>query len=103
MVFSDSSENTYGTCAFVRWEVEDGVYHSNLIMAKNRIASKRTISITKLELCAAVIATRMRRKIEELVDYEFIEVYHLTESRIARDQIKREIIDFKHSPLLEPE
>ena len=95
MVFSDSSEEAYGTCAYFRWEVEYGVYHSNLLMATNRIAPKPSINIPRLELCAAVIVTRMRRKIEELMDYEFIEVYHLTDTRIVRDQIKCESYRFQ--------
>ena len=90
MVFSDSSEEAYGTCAYVRWEVEDGVYSAVLVMSKNRIAPKRTLSIPKLELCAAVIAIRLRRKIEELMDCKFLEVYQLTDSMIVKDQIKSE-------------
>ena len=90
VVFSDSSEEAYGTCAYVRWEVEDGVYSAMLVMSKNRIAPKRTLSIPKLELCAAVISTRLRRKIEELMDYKFLEVYQLTDSMLVKDQIMSE-------------
>ena len=64
VLFSDSSEEAYGTCAYVRWQMQDGVYEANLIMAKNRIAPKRTLSIPRLELCAAVITTGLRKKIE---------------------------------------
>ena len=75
--------------------MQDGVYEANLIMAKNRIAPKRTLSIPRLKLCAAAIATRLRKKIEELMDYQFRKVYHLTDSRIVRDQIKSESHRFR--------
>ena len=95
VLYSDSSEEAYGTCAYVRWQMQDGVYEVNLIMAKNRIAPKRTLNIPRLERCAAVIATRLRKKIEELMDYQFRKVYHLTDSRIVRDQIKSESHGFQ--------
>ena len=34
VVFSDGSKEAYGACAFVRWELTDGSFDSNLICAK---------------------------------------------------------------------
>ena len=40
-------------------------YKCSLIVAKNRLAPKRIKSIVQLELCGCLIASRMRKKIEE--------------------------------------
>ena len=74
IVFSDASELAYAICAYVRWVLDDTSFIVNLVMAKNRMAPKRKLSIPRLELCAAVIASRLRSCIVKVMDYQFTRV-----------------------------
>ena len=53
-VFTDSSMKAYGACAYIVFENE-----SSLLMARNRVAPLRQMTIPKLELMAAVIGARL--------------------------------------------
>ncbi|XP_068214422.1 uncharacterized protein [Palaemon carinicauda] len=64
IIFCDSSIKAYGAVAYVRWEKQDGNYYVNLLCSKNRIAPMKQISIPRLELCAAVLASRLRATVE---------------------------------------
>ena len=87
IIFSDSSADAYGAVAYARWEVGSGKYESRIIMAKNRIATSRQLSIPRLELCGAIVSCRMRRIIEDEMTYKFSSVMHITDSAIVRAQI----------------
>ena len=50
----------------------------------------RQISIPQLELCAAVLAIRLRTTIENEMRYQFSKVIHITDSEIVRAQIHKE-------------
>ena len=84
----------YGACAYVSWELKCGGYAVNLIAAKNRIAPTHQVTIPRLELCGAVLATRLRKTIEKVVDWEFDSVFHIVDSTIVRSQIQRETYGF---------
>lgn len=55
IIFSDGCVQTYGTCAYIRWELKDGGFESRLLVAKNRIAPTRQLSIPRFELCGVVL------------------------------------------------
>ena len=57
--FSDASEKCYGAASYLRLVNESGRVHCALIMAKSRLAPLKTITIPRLELSAAVLATRL--------------------------------------------
>lgn len=90
IIFCDSSMKAYGAVAYIRWEKQDSMYHVNLLCAKNRIAPMRQISIPRLELCAAVLASRLRVTIEKEMRYQFSRIIHITDSEIVRAQIQKE-------------
>ena len=71
----------------MRWKLRDHSYTSRLIMAKNRLAQKRKLSIPRLELCAAVLGSRLRKKIIKEMDYNYSRVFCFTDSMIVRCQI----------------
>lgn len=95
IVFTDASETAYGTCAYVRWNCRDGVFKSSLIMAKNKLAPKRKLSIPRLELCAAVMGSRLERFLVEEMEFQFQRLICMTDSMIVRFQIQKESYGFK--------
>ncbi|CAC5404639.1 unnamed protein product [Mytilus coruscus] len=94
VIFSDGSKLAYGTCAYVRWGTAHGGFESRLVIAKNRIAPTKQMSVPRLELCGAVLAARIRQKLVEEMDYKFSRVIHIVDSMIVRAQIQRESYGF---------
>ena len=66
--FSDASQQAYGCVSYLRAINEKGEIHCALVMAKSRLSPLKMITIPRLELSAAVLATRIdyliRKEIE---------------------------------------
>lgn len=90
VVFSDGSMQAYGSCAYVRWQVGENKFESNLIAAKSKIAPVKQLSIPRLELCGALMGARMRDSIVREIKWDFESVYHILDSSIVRSQIQKE-------------
>ena len=56
--FSDASATGYGVCSYLRTVTLSGEVHCTLVMGKARVAPTKVTTIPRLELSAAVIATR---------------------------------------------
>jgi hypothetical protein len=94
VVFSDDSKIAYGACAYVRWQVGMDNFESRLVIAKNRIAPIKQLSVPRLELCGTILAARLREKLENEMDYTFCRVIHIVDSTIVRAQIQWESYGF---------
>ena len=57
--FSDASEAAYSAVVYVRAVYCDGSVSSMLVVAKTKVAPLKKISITRLELCGAVLLTEL--------------------------------------------
>ncbi|KAB0799710.1 hypothetical protein PPYR_07590 [Photinus pyralis] len=55
--FSDASVRAYGACIYIREILLDNSVRCQLLCAKSRIASLKTLTLPKLELCAALLLT----------------------------------------------
>ena len=64
-VFSDASEIGYGASSYLRSEYTEGRVHCAFIIGKARNAPVKFVSIPRLELQAAVLATRMFKMLRE--------------------------------------
>ena len=95
IIFSDGSQIAYDACAYIRWKTKDGRCESFLLAAKNRIAPTRQLTIPCLELCGAVLASRLRVSLIKEIDIEFGRVIHWIDSMIVNAQIQRESYRFK--------
>ena len=94
IIFSDASVEAYGAVAYIRWKTEKG-YQVRLIMSKTRIAPLKIIDIVKLELCGAVLGTRIRTIIQNNLNFEFKKVYHLVDSEIVKGMTSKESYGFR--------
>ncbi|XP_056010774.1 uncharacterized protein LOC130051848 [Ostrea edulis] len=88
VIFSDGSQQAYGACAYIRWHTNDNTYESNLVIAKNRIAPAKQLSTPRLELCGAVLASRLHQKLVTELDFRFSKIVHIVDSMIVRAQIR---------------
>ena len=65
--FSDASSQGYGAVSYLRQINANGNVHCSLIMAKSRLAPLKAVTIPRMELSAAVLATRLDRMIKQEV------------------------------------
>lgn len=85
-VFCDSSTVAYGVVAYMVTSHESTHISSKIIVAKSRIAPVRTITIPKLELCAALMGANLLHKIRQALPFH--EYYMWTDSTIVLGQIR---------------
>ena len=63
--FSDASSQGYGAVSYLRQIDTTGNVHCSLVMAKSRLAPLKSVTIPRMELSAAVLATRLDRMIKQ--------------------------------------
>ena len=95
IVFSDGSEQAFGTVAYIRWMLNDGRYVSNLVASKSRIAPIEVASIVRLELSGAVLNKRLTCFIKKEMRLQFDREFHIVDSEIVRSMIQKQSYGFK--------
>lgn len=79
--FCDASEAAYAAVVFLRTEISSGV-HVELVAAKSRLAPTRPVTLPRLELCGALLLTRLIKSIQETFPHP-LPVYAYTDSTVA--------------------
>jgi hypothetical protein len=86
-IFADASEKAYGACAYIR-TVNDQSVLVRLLMAKSRVAPIKPLTTPRLELCAAVAAGRLYKKISSSLKFKIDNVTFWTDSMIVLGWLK---------------
>ena len=94
IIFSDGSNEAYGACAYVRWQLKNQQFESQLLMSKNRLAPVKKISTDRIELCGAVLNKRLKVLIQEQCRYNFRRYYHIVDSQIVHSMIQKDSYGF---------
>ncbi|XP_047037078.1 uncharacterized protein LOC124642617 isoform X2 [Helicoverpa zea] len=63
-VFTDASERAYGACLHVRSVSLSGEVHIHLLTATSKLAPVKSTTIPRLELCAALLSSRLYVKVQ---------------------------------------
>ena len=82
-VFSDASQDAFGTCAYIRQRTNGDKYQVRLIPTKSRVAPLKQLSAPRLELQAAVLASRLAKTIEQESRLQFKSMRLFTDSSIT--------------------
>ena len=82
-------------CAYVRWWIESNEYDTWFIAAKSRVAPLKPLGIPRLELQAAVLATRLYQSISEESRLQFEKVVFVSDSNIVLSWIPSQAREFK--------
>ena len=88
-VFCDASESAFGTVAYLKTEQGDKA-NLTFIAAKTRVAPLRQISIVRLELQGAVMASRLAATILEEITYVIHRVVFWTDSKVVLQYLNNE-------------
>ncbi|XP_076660098.1 uncharacterized protein LOC143363386 [Halictus rubicundus] len=86
--FYDASEQAYGACIYLRSINKGSNCSVKLICAKSRVAPVKTISVPRLELCAAQLLAKLVTIIPEALQIKFNKIYLWSDSTITLHWIK---------------
>ncbi|GBP12586.1 hypothetical protein EVAR_10249_1 [Eumeta japonica] len=81
-IFTDASEKAYGACAYIRTVTHDSV-EVHLLAAKSKVAPLKPMTMPRLELCAALLGTRLYTKIKKsmTMNYSYLRNSELENSK----------------------
>ena len=94
-VFCDASELAYAAAAYIRTKNHEGKIDCNLILAKSRVAPLKKLTLPRLELQGAVLATRMTTFLKDETKLEFKSIRLWSDSMTVLQYLLNEDKRFK--------
>ena len=79
--FCEASENAYAGVVYLRSTSQDDVVHTSLVIAKTKVAPIKRLSIPRLELCGAVLATKLLHHASKILGID--DTYTWTDSTVV--------------------
>ncbi|KAL1444125.1 hypothetical protein MTO96_045661 [Rhipicephalus appendiculatus] len=89
-IFSDASESAYGAAAYLRTVDSCGTVRTILLMAKNRVAPLKTVTLVRPELMSALLAARLYAYIIKNCDLGIGEATFWSDSQITLSWIEND-------------
>ncbi|GFS73631.1 uncharacterized protein TNCV_2246621 [Trichonephila clavipes] len=68
--FADASEKCYGAVIYCRSKSPDGATTVKLVTSKSRVAPVKSVTMPRLELCAAVLLAKLMKRVETALQME---------------------------------
>ncbi|KFM77752.1 hypothetical protein X975_01402, partial [Stegodyphus mimosarum] len=93
--FADASERCFGAAVYCKSSDSSGRTLVRLITSKSRVAPLKSLTIPRLELCAAVLLTKLVKKVLTALKLAVTHVYYWSDSMIVLAWIQREPVDLK--------
>lgn len=81
--FCDASQRAYGACMYIRTQIDSNDFHVLLLCSKTRVAPIKTLSISRLELCAALLLAQLIHKIRSCIDVTENKIFLWLDSTIT--------------------
>jgi len=75
-IIADASQKAFGACTCIRW-MTTNEKHVRFVAAKSRVAPLKELTVPRLELQAAVLASRLQVTIKEECRFQFEETFLL--------------------------
>ncbi|GFW09974.1 integrase catalytic domain-containing protein [Trichonephila clavipes] len=88
--FSDASERAYAAVVYIKCFNESGQSQTRLLCSKSRVAPLKTVTIPRLELSAALLLSRLVKKVVPILQLPINKIWMWTDSTIALAWIKTE-------------
>ncbi|GBM17688.1 hypothetical protein AVEN_168530-1 [Araneus ventricosus] len=93
--FADASEVAYGAVIYVKSINSYGGSEVKLLISKSRVAPLKFVTIPRLELCAAVLLSKLMRRVLRALKLEVSKSYFWTDSTIVLSWLEKECKDLK--------
>ena len=81
--FCDASEAAYGACIYIRSIYTDGSIRTILWCSKSRVAPLKTITVAKLELCAAALLAKLVQRCIPYLNINIDNIFLWSDSKIV--------------------
>ena len=95
-VFCDASEAAFGAVIYLRWQLEaSDEFDVRFLAAKSRVAPLKKLTLPRMELQAAVLATRLYASVKEETNMQLDSVAFFTDSMIVLGWIRSQARTFK--------
>lgn len=78
--FSDASEYAFSAVIYARTKTKDDTYETRIITAKTKVAPIKYVSIPRLELCAALLLTRLSKTVIQSLQCPSVNLFTWTDS-----------------------
>ncbi|XP_064077611.1 uncharacterized protein LOC135195281 [Macrobrachium nipponense] len=91
--FSDASSVGYGQCSYLLLISLDGKIHCCTLTGKSRVTPTKVTTIRRLELTAAVVSVKVSCLLRKELDYENVEEFFGTDSKVVIQIPEPENID----------
>ncbi|CAG9137940.1 unnamed protein product [Plutella xylostella] len=79
----NASERAYASCVYIRTIRNDGTAHVCLLTSKNKVAPIKPTTIPRLELCGALLGTRLCKKVLDSLTVKIDQCYYWSDSTIV--------------------
>lgn len=86
--FADASKLAYGACVYVKSHSESGEVKVALLCSKSKVAPLKTQTIPRLELCAALLISKLIRKAKVALDISIDSITYWSDSTIVLSWLK---------------
>ena len=93
--FSDASQKAYGAVTYIRIVNQYGDVHCCFLIGKSRLAPLKAMTIPRLELSAAVVATRLDKMMKQELDMKVDQSLFWTDSTCVLKYIGNESTRFQ--------
>lgn len=82
--FADASERAYGGVVYLQVRIGSS-YSVQLVCAKSKVSPVKTISVARLELCAALLLSQLLHKVRDTVSphHSINKIYAFTDSKVV--------------------
>ncbi|GFY11046.1 integrase catalytic domain-containing protein [Trichonephila clavipes] len=91
----DASEKVYGSSIYLKSISALGEVKVYLVTSKSQVSPLKQISIPRLELCGAVLAAKLMKKVKEALNLQITAVHFWSDSTIVISWIHRESRELK--------
>ena len=81
--FSDASEDAYAGVIYIRYTDSCGHVHLSLVMSKTKVSPIKRLTIPRLELCGALLLSKLLCHVQEVLSITLDNVFGWTDSTIV--------------------
>ncbi|XP_055947045.1 uncharacterized protein LOC129980690 [Argiope bruennichi] len=93
--FCDASEKAHGAAIYARTVDSAGEVKVKLIASKSRVSPIKQVTIPRLELCSAVLLSKLMRKVKNALKMDITSVSYYSDSTIVLSWMRKESRDLK--------
>ena len=88
--FSDASQNGYGQCSYLCLADDENRIHCSLVMAKSRVTPLKPVTIPRLDLTAALVASKISCILLKELEYDQVKETYWTDSKTVLEYINND-------------